>query len=425
MFIACAEAYHDKDLYGQSLMMSAQVYARCLSHTFSYLPNSTTLAKITEIFKRIVLVVALPIGMPIVALTSLVGLVSKLVHTAYLIGTRHAGFPVLNAENKGLLKKFNEFFPNVVVVGAINSEDGKETLKQLDWLGISYDTMDQYPRDKVPLAVWSRMQEEGMLQKDLSILITKEQTKASFTPAEENKLKAVKGASAIFLLHRKVILSTLQRYKEAVERLRELSTDGSEEEKRYWQGQKNKYSSIFIFEHNGRLGSVKRNGKVDLNSEVKNRIYQALHALPSDWEYFSLFSNEFRRDLTKIPEEVEQYSQPSLVYPGLSMGVKAFAFSERMYDDLEKLFTEVSENEAQRNFLPIDCEFYQLSRAACLKDKTRCPQMSPTHSLAYRCASASFHAPAGSYASRNYPSADYSRGRFARVKREDLEKIDV
>jgi hypothetical protein len=89
------------------------------------------------------------------------------------------------------------------------------------------------------------------------------------------------------------------------------------------------------------------------------------------------------------------------------MACKGYACSHRIYENLKKLFSDVTDKGALRDFNPVDVEFSVLVPKKTKQNKVL-PQIAATHSFIYRVKSPSFHAIGPeSYANKHYRFHDY------------------
>lgn len=320
------------------------------------------------------------------------------------------------------LKFFNDFFPNVVVLGGVDTSDGKETLRQLDSLGIKYTTRGFFDGSKLPLEVWSRLRSEVDECTRLAV-VNKERNQEPLNEQEKETRKRLIGTTACFMIHRDVIMTTIKNYRSAQNELQMLMALPDSPEKKIRleaaQANVNKYSSVFIFEHNARFGYVNGN-KIALTSKLKDDLKNTLKSLPADWELLSLFAWELFPAYARMPDDLPVTKSP-LVYPGVGMGCKAYAISARMYGDLEEVFNQVTETHASRDFSPIDLLLHYLTRSACKQNPPRRYQLAPVKSMIYRAMAPSFHAdPKHSYANRNFPGTDYDKNLPKKASRQEL-----
>lgn len=318
---------------------------------------------------------------------------------------------------KNLLNFFNKYFPNVVVIGA-DSDVGKETLQWMDHLNIKYSTLGTYDKSTIPFEVWGKSWDYVVSEELRQSILSAERQKRSYTWREADGADKLRGVTACFLNHRRAVLDTINKYNEAVKEIDRLNSTqdfpGKEDELKAFEAQKQKYSSIFVMEHNARFGTVKKDGTVELSSETAQGIERSLKALPEDWEYFTLFTFDWQYDMRpktewnhlpskEFPGVFSVSEKDILVHPSNGAGAKAYAWSYRSYKELEHLFSEINENEAFRNFKPIDNEFPAISESH--RKNGRRYQLGTVKSLMYRLASPSFHEKY--FQDKHFPSTSY------------------
>jgi len=317
---------------------------------------------------------------------------------------------------KNMLNFFNRYFPNTVVVGA-DDEVGQETLKWLDHLGVEARPEKTYDKSTVPFDVWNHVKEftvSADLHKKISDAITQGRTLTLEEAEGANKLR---GAAACYLVHRRAILDTIDKYENAKKKydecLKNKSAPDHANQLKYWKKEMERYSSIFVFEHNGRLGTVREDDTVELSQNTASEMESVFKALPDDWENFMLMVFDWNMDNEWSSAGFHGVktltAQDLLVHPSIGSSTKAYAWSHRSYDDLKRLFSEVRDDGVTRTFMPIDDEFHTLSLA--IRKKGRRFRLAPVPSLAYRAKSPSFHIGPNilPLTTQNFPSTQYRK----------------
>lgn len=295
---------------------------------------------------------------------------------------------------KNMLGFFNNYFPNVVVLGN-DSAVGQDATQWLDHLGVKHRTEKTYNKSTVPLKVWRHVDEYTVPRHFQDELMVAEAEKRSLSPAETEKLDKLRGSCACYLNHRRVILDTIDRYDKAVEKFNRLKAEPDFPEKEVQlqalQAEVNQYSSIFVFEHNGRIGAVQQDGSADLSPPVAREIEKTLKALPPNWTFVSLFNNDIAHHQARSmnqPGAKSASPSPMFYHPGLGVGAKAYAVSHRIYPELKAKFSNVTEEEATRPFKANDVELAEVANS--LTDQSQ-HHIALCKSYTYRKKSPSFH----------------------------------
>lgn len=308
------------------------------------------------------------------------------------------------------LKFFNDYFPNVCIIGAPNSPILEESSQLLTQLGIAHTKKPQWNALEVPREVWTQLEAE-VEQPAREELRAKVMAGEPLTSQELAGCKRLQGASACLLAHRRVILDTIHAYDAVVKEIEQLKTmpgSSSHPKIQELENKKKQLSSIFIFEHNSRFGRVNPDNSVEIPQEMADECKKAFEALPADWEYFSLatYEQDPQRHVTsdKIPGTQTVSATDPLVHPGMGLSSKAYALSHRSYEDLKQLFSELTEKSVSRRFYPIDNELHLLSDRQ--REQGRRYHIATRVSWVYRLASPSFH-PDGHRDNRHFPLHDY------------------
>lgn len=296
-----------------------------------------------------------------------------------------------------LLSFFNDYFPNVCIIGDLQSPVLEESSQLLDKLGIAHTKKQQLNASEVPTEVWTQLDAELAPSVREALKEKVMAGGASLTPEEEGNLRRLQGAAACVLTHRRAILDTIHAYDAVVKELEQLNQAEGPCDPSKLQALENKkkqLSSIFVFEHNARFGRVNLNNSIETPKDMAEECKKAFEALPEDWEYFSLatYEKDPQRNLTsdKIPGTQTVSISDPLVHPGVGVCCKAYAFSHRSYEDLKELFSQVTEQKASRKFAQIDDELHLLSERQ--REQGRRYHIVTRVSWVYRVASPSFHA---------------------------------
>ncbi len=314
-----------------------------------------------------------------------------------------------------LLTCFNKYLPNVEIVGDPKSDITKETSQLFDHFGVKHTIIEQFNKADVPIEVWSRLTGE-IAPKEKSVILGKLAKNHPLTAEEQQTVSKLKGAAACFLAHRKALLTTITKYDEvtaSLDKLKQLTpTQEIKNQIKELEAQKEKLSTVCVFEHNGRFGFVTDDGSIEVSERLAKECERVLKALPENWGYLTLGTSELDPALDhrsdKIPGTLNVTKDDPLVHPGVGMACKGYACSHRIYENLKKLFSDVTDKGVLRDFGPIDAEMFTLSAQANQQNKCIF-QLAATHSVIYRAASPSCHVSNGptSYASRNYRFHDY------------------